>query len=176
MKSLFSSLLLVNTWIHSFNETPPLPRSQWIHIIDGLLKVISQRSKHRRLQWSVGPWFRVELWTLAERDSTVKECDPLSGSVDVNLWPSFDVPVSASMFSACVYVSRLYNASCEVQLPMQMGPVLCCTLDNVPLIRSDAVRRNVSWQSTFLFIVSFFSLVFSLLNVLSFKHFFLQKM
>lgn len=57
------------------------------------------------------------------------------------------------MFSACVYVSRLYNASCEVQLPMQMGPVLCCTLDNVPLIRSDIqpcwLCRNFSRQSSF---------------------------
>lgn len=36
----------------------------------------------------------------------------------------------------CVCVFRLYNASCEEQLPLQRGPVLCCTLDNIPLIRS----------------------------------------
>lgn len=34
----------------------------------------------------------------------------------------------------CPVQNWLYNASCEVQLPMQMGPVLCCTLDNIPLI------------------------------------------
>lgn len=33
-------------------------------------------------------------------------------------------------------VSRLYNESCEEPLPLQRGPVLCCTLDNIPLIRS----------------------------------------
>lgn len=32
-------------------------------------------------------------------------------------------------------VSRLYNESCEEQLPLQRGPELCCSLDNVPLIR-----------------------------------------
>lgn len=36
----------------------------------------------------------------------------------------------------CVCVYRLYNESCEEQLPLQRGPVLCCTLDNIPLIRS----------------------------------------
>lgn len=35
-----------------------------------------------------------------------------------------------------VCVHRLYNASCEEKLPLQRGPVLCCTLDNIPLIRS----------------------------------------
>uniref|UniRef100_A0A3Q2PD08 Transmembrane protein 150A-like n=1 Tax=Fundulus heteroclitus TaxID=8078 RepID=A0A3Q2PD08_FUNHE len=29
---------------------------------------------------------------------------------------------------------RLYNDSCEEQLPTQRGPELCCTLDNIPLI------------------------------------------
>lgn len=38
----------------------------------------------------------------------------------------------------CVHVwcSRLYNVSCEEELFLQSGPTLCCTLDNVPLIRS----------------------------------------
>uniref|UniRef100_A0A3B3BA60 Transmembrane protein 150A-like n=1 Tax=Oryzias melastigma TaxID=30732 RepID=A0A3B3BA60_ORYME len=33
-----------------------------------------------------------------------------------------------------VCVCRLYNESCEEPLPLQRSPVLCCTLDNVPLI------------------------------------------
>ncbi|XP_029934474.1 transmembrane protein 150A-like isoform X1 [Myripristis murdjan] len=34
----------------------------------------------------------------------------------------------------CPVNNWLYNESCEEQLPFQTGPVLCCTLDNVPLI------------------------------------------
>ncbi|KAJ8361446.1 hypothetical protein SKAU_G00179710 [Synaphobranchus kaupii] len=34
----------------------------------------------------------------------------------------------------CPVDNWLYNQSCEVELPLQRGPVLCCTLDNVPLI------------------------------------------
>nr|XP_046232833.1 transmembrane protein 150A-like isoform X2 [Scatophagus argus]XP_046232834.1 transmembrane protein 150A-like isoform X2 [Scatophagus argus]XP_046232835.1 transmembrane protein 150A-like isoform X2 [Scatophagus argus]XP_046232836.1 transmembrane protein 150A-like isoform X2 [Scatophagus argus] len=34
----------------------------------------------------------------------------------------------------CPVHNWLYNASCEEQLPLQRGPVLCCTLDNIPLI------------------------------------------
>ncbi|XP_053701169.1 transmembrane protein 150A-like [Synchiropus splendidus] len=34
----------------------------------------------------------------------------------------------------CPVQNWLYNESCEQQLPFQRGPVLCCTLDNVPLI------------------------------------------
>lgn len=34
----------------------------------------------------------------------------------------------------CPVDNWMYNQSCEVDLPMQRGPTLCCTLDNVPLI------------------------------------------
>ncbi|XP_074475062.1 transmembrane protein 150A-like isoform X2 [Sebastes fasciatus] len=34
----------------------------------------------------------------------------------------------------CPLHNWLYNESCEEQLPLQRGPVLCCTLDNIPLI------------------------------------------
>ncbi|KAF7710579.1 transmembrane protein 150A-like isoform X1 [Silurus meridionalis] len=34
----------------------------------------------------------------------------------------------------CPVDNWLYNQSCEEDLPMQRGPTLCCTLDNVPLI------------------------------------------
>ncbi|XP_032358138.1 transmembrane protein 150A isoform X2 [Etheostoma spectabile] len=34
----------------------------------------------------------------------------------------------------CPVHNRLYNDSCEALLPLQRGPVLCCTLDNIPLI------------------------------------------
>ncbi|KAK3573828.1 hypothetical protein QTP86_032891 [Hemibagrus guttatus] len=34
----------------------------------------------------------------------------------------------------CPVGNWLYNQSCEEDLPMQTGPTLCCTLDNVPLI------------------------------------------
>ncbi|XP_060781745.1 transmembrane protein 150A-like isoform X1 [Neoarius graeffei] len=34
----------------------------------------------------------------------------------------------------CPVDNWLYNQSCEDDLPMQRGPTLCCTLDNVPLI------------------------------------------
>ncbi|XP_026997745.1 transmembrane protein 150A-like isoform X1 [Tachysurus fulvidraco] len=34
----------------------------------------------------------------------------------------------------CPVDNWLYNQSCEEDLPMQTGPTLCCTLDNVPLI------------------------------------------
>lgn len=34
----------------------------------------------------------------------------------------------------CPVDNWMYNQSCEVDLPMQRGPILCCTLDNVPLI------------------------------------------
>ncbi|KAF4090251.1 hypothetical protein AMELA_G00049780 [Ameiurus melas] len=34
----------------------------------------------------------------------------------------------------CPVNNWLYNQSCEENLSMQMGPTLCCTLDNVPLI------------------------------------------
>ncbi|AWP18118.1 putative transmembrane protein 150A-like [Scophthalmus maximus] len=34
----------------------------------------------------------------------------------------------------CPVNNWLYNESCEELLPVQTGPVLCCTLDNVPLI------------------------------------------
>ncbi|XP_068592890.1 uncharacterized protein [Cebidichthys violaceus] len=34
----------------------------------------------------------------------------------------------------CPVHNWLYNESCEEQLPLQRGPVLCCTLDNIPLI------------------------------------------
>uniref|UniRef100_A0A8P4K2P5 CWH43-like N-terminal domain-containing protein n=1 Tax=Dicentrarchus labrax TaxID=13489 RepID=A0A8P4K2P5_DICLA len=34
----------------------------------------------------------------------------------------------------CPVNNWLYNVSCEEQLPLQRGPVLCCTLDNIPLI------------------------------------------
>ncbi|KAG5831439.1 hypothetical protein ANANG_G00303730 [Anguilla anguilla] len=34
----------------------------------------------------------------------------------------------------CPVDNWLYNQSCEMELPLQRGPVLCCTLDNVPLI------------------------------------------
>lgn len=37
---------------------------------------------------------------------------------------------------AHVCFSRVYNESCVEPLPLQRGPVLCCTLDNIPLIRS----------------------------------------
>ncbi|TMS22184.1 Transmembrane protein 150A [Larimichthys crocea] len=36
----------------------------------------------------------------------------------------------------CPVHNWLYNASCEEPLPLQRSPVLCCTLDNIPLIRS----------------------------------------
>ncbi|XP_026171713.1 transmembrane protein 150A-like isoform X2 [Mastacembelus armatus] len=34
----------------------------------------------------------------------------------------------------CPVHNWLYNESCEEQLPLQRGPVLCCTLENIPLI------------------------------------------
>uniref|UniRef100_A0A8C2WIY4 Zgc:86738 n=1 Tax=Cyclopterus lumpus TaxID=8103 RepID=A0A8C2WIY4_CYCLU len=34
----------------------------------------------------------------------------------------------------CPVHNWLYNESCEEPLPLQRGPVLCCTLDNIPLI------------------------------------------
>ncbi|XP_023676170.1 transmembrane protein 150A isoform X2 [Paramormyrops kingsleyae] len=34
----------------------------------------------------------------------------------------------------CPMDNWVYNQSCEVDLSMQRGPVMCCTLDNVPLI------------------------------------------
>ncbi|XP_028991419.1 transmembrane protein 150A-like [Betta splendens] len=34
----------------------------------------------------------------------------------------------------CPVTNWLYNESCEEQLPLQRGPVLCCTPDNIPLI------------------------------------------
>ncbi|ROK15797.1 Transmembrane protein 150A [Anabarilius grahami] len=34
----------------------------------------------------------------------------------------------------CPVDNWMYNQSCEVDLPMQRGPTLCCTLENVPLI------------------------------------------
>ncbi|XP_050982072.1 transmembrane protein 150A-like isoform X1 [Labeo rohita] len=34
----------------------------------------------------------------------------------------------------CPVDNWMYNQSCEVDLPMQRGPTMCCTLDNVPLI------------------------------------------
>uniref|UniRef100_A0A3Q1AJB6 CWH43-like N-terminal domain-containing protein n=1 Tax=Amphiprion ocellaris TaxID=80972 RepID=A0A3Q1AJB6_AMPOC len=34
----------------------------------------------------------------------------------------------------CPVQNWLYNESCEEPLPLQRGPVLCCTLDNIPLI------------------------------------------
>ncbi|XP_024141332.1 transmembrane protein 150A isoform X2 [Oryzias melastigma] len=34
----------------------------------------------------------------------------------------------------CPVQNWLYNESCEEPLPLQRSPVLCCTLDNVPLI------------------------------------------
>ncbi|XP_042624598.1 transmembrane protein 150A-like [Cyprinus carpio] len=34
----------------------------------------------------------------------------------------------------CPVNNWMYNHSCEVDLPMQRGPTMCCTLDNVPLI------------------------------------------
>ncbi|KAM9476615.1 transmembrane protein 150A [Clarias gariepinus] len=34
----------------------------------------------------------------------------------------------------CPVDNWLYNQSCEEDLPLQRGPTLCCTLDNVPLI------------------------------------------
>lgn len=48
------------------------------------------------------------------------------------------------MFGVClvVFSFRLYNQSCEEELYLQSGPSLCCTLDNVPLIRS------VRWSRT----------------------------
>lgn len=123
------------------------------------------------------------MWTLAECNFSVHgvhgvmggtQCDLLSGSLGVNLWPSVNVPVSASMSSACVSVCRLYNASCEVQLPMQMGPVLCCTLDNVPLIRSDMLPAGcagISPDKARFQNVIFLSLFFLLMNFLLFEYF-----
>lgn len=37
---------------------------------------------------------------------------------------------------------RMYNQSCEEDLSVQRGPTLCCTLDNVPLIRSVTLFIN----------------------------------
>ncbi|XP_058477379.1 transmembrane protein 150A-like [Solea solea] len=34
----------------------------------------------------------------------------------------------------CPVNNWIYNESCEEQLPLQRGPVLCCTLENIPLI------------------------------------------
>uniref|UniRef100_A0A3Q1GJU5 Transmembrane protein 150A-like n=1 Tax=Acanthochromis polyacanthus TaxID=80966 RepID=A0A3Q1GJU5_9TELE len=34
----------------------------------------------------------------------------------------------------CPVQNWLYNESCEEPLQLQRGPVLCCTLDNIPLI------------------------------------------
>ncbi|XP_059421528.1 transmembrane protein 150A-like [Carassius carassius] len=34
----------------------------------------------------------------------------------------------------CPVDNWMYNQSCDVDLPMQRGPTMCCTLDNVPLI------------------------------------------
>ncbi|XP_026134649.1 transmembrane protein 150A-like [Carassius auratus] len=34
----------------------------------------------------------------------------------------------------CPVYNWMYNHSCEVDLPMQRGPTLCCTMDNVPFI------------------------------------------
>ncbi|KAG9275232.1 transmembrane protein 150A-like isoform X1 [Astyanax mexicanus] len=34
----------------------------------------------------------------------------------------------------CPVDNWMYNQSCEEDLPLQTGPTLCCTLDNVPLI------------------------------------------
>ncbi|XP_051946081.1 transmembrane protein 150A-like [Xyrauchen texanus] len=34
----------------------------------------------------------------------------------------------------CPVDNWMYNQSCEMDLPLQRGPTLCCTLDNVPLI------------------------------------------
>lgn len=50
------------------------------------------------------------------------------------------------MFGVClvVFSFRLYNQSCEEELYLQSGPSLCCTLDNVPLIRSVRWSRTVS--------------------------------
>ncbi|KAK1791579.1 hypothetical protein P4O66_013579 [Electrophorus voltai] len=44
--------------------------------------------------------------------------------------------VSSSVFNAFIRLCfRMYNQSCEEDLSMQRGPTLCCTLDDVPLIR-----------------------------------------
>ncbi len=41
--------------------------------------------------------------------------------------------VSKYCHSMCV--CRVYNSSCETSLALQSGSDLCCTLDNIPLIR-----------------------------------------
>uniref|UniRef100_A0A667ZYQ7 CWH43-like N-terminal domain-containing protein n=1 Tax=Myripristis murdjan TaxID=586833 RepID=A0A667ZYQ7_9TELE len=42
-------------------------------------------------------------------------------------------PVGANI-CACLCVCRLYNETCEEQLPYQTDPMMCCTKNNVPLI------------------------------------------
>lgn len=51
-------------------------------------------------------------------------------------WRSESVHLTWNRVCARLCVYRLYNASCEEPLPLQRSPVLCCTLDNIPLIRS----------------------------------------
>ncbi|XP_039643537.1 transmembrane protein 150A-like isoform X2 [Perca fluviatilis] len=50
----------------------------------------------------------------------------------MSLW--MILPVSLPVFTITGIWLVLYNDSCEELLPLQRGPVLCCTLDNIPLI------------------------------------------
>ncbi|XP_015238998.1 PREDICTED: transmembrane protein 150A-like [Cyprinodon variegatus] len=69
-------------------------------------------------------------------------------AVDMSMW--MILPVSLPVFTitgiwviyamalynqhVCPVHNWLYNESCEEQLPSQIEPELCCTLDNIPLI------------------------------------------
>ncbi|MED6294165.1 hypothetical protein AMECASPLE_018539 [Ameca splendens] len=85
----------------------------------------------------------------AETEPLTKQtrCEYLP-AVDMSVW--MILPVSLPVFTitgiwvvyamalynqhVCPVHNWLYNESCEEQLPSQIGPELCCTLDNIPLI------------------------------------------
>ncbi|KAI4888523.1 hypothetical protein NFI96_034163 [Prochilodus magdalenae] len=57
---------------------------------------------------------------------------------------SFERPILSLVSVKAGRMAWVYNASCEVRLVMQTGPLLCCTLDNIPLISLNILTQFLS--------------------------------
>ncbi|XP_005995196.1 transmembrane protein 150A-like [Latimeria chalumnae] len=56
----------------------------------------------------------------------------LSTFTITGLWIVYGMALSNN--HVCPVDNWVYNQSCEVDLPMQTGPITCCTLDHIPLV------------------------------------------
>ncbi|KAJ3610386.1 hypothetical protein NHX12_022478 [Muraenolepis orangiensis] len=107
---------------------------------------------HTSFTEAVYPAFSV---VLEEEEERRRGIPGYRRSSEMSLWMMLPVSLPALTITGIWVV--LYNQSCEEVLYVQSGPTLCCTLDNVPLIRSGRTKCGTLPPES-----SFFSLICSI--------------